>query len=578
MKSIKDQLTEQFKRAIVSALGVETDPLLGPAQNQKFGDYQSNAAMGLAKTLKERVEGAKNPRAVAEAIKQKLELGSMASEVSIAGPGFINVKLNPAWLAEQFSAALGDARLGLERTVAPQRIVVDYSAPNVAKEMHVGHIRSTGIGDVFARIFEFLGHHVIRQNHLGDWGTQFGMLLRYLRDADSGEAVDIKDLEGFYRAAKKRFDEDPKFADEARAMVVRLQAREPEVLKLWERIVETSRETFEKSYRRFNVKLTRADECGESFYNPFLADVVAELQQKGVAVEDQGAIVVWVEGFAAPLIIRKKDGGFGYGTTDLAAIRYRVQTLKAQRLIYVTDARQEQHFKQFLDGARRAGWIKDVQVDHVAFGTILGPDGTPFKTRTGGTVLLRDVLDEAESRALKLVEDKLQSRNTGMSEEEKKNIARAVGIGAIKYFDLNRDTINNYVFDWDKMLSLDGNTAPYLQYAHARMSSIFDKGREQGIQRNNTPVILETEAELALVKHLLAFSDVVATVSEKLKPHHLTTYLYDLATTFSVFYEKCPVLQSAEPLRASRLAICELTAKTLASGLDLLGIEHPQRM
>jgi arginyl-tRNA synthetase len=566
MPSVPNQLDTHFRVAIKAAFNIDADPIVGPSQNEKFGDYQCNAAMGLAKQLKS------NPRAVAEQIKSKLELGEMASEVSIAGPGFINVTLSPRWLGKTLQELARDERLGIPRAASPQTVVVDLSGPNIAKEMHIGHLRATNIGDCLARVLDFIGHTVIRQNHVGDWGTGFGMLLAYLKESDAHHQAPIADLELLYKAAKQRFDADPAFATESRQCVVRLQSgAEPETSH-WRRIIELSRKHLDEMYHLLGVKIGRADERGESFYNPVLPDIVKELTDKGIAVESQGAIVVWVEGYETPLIIRKSDGGFGYGTTDLAAVRFRVRELRGQRLVYVTDARQLQHFKQFSTAARRAGWIDNISFEHAPFGTIFGPDGKPFKTKEGENVKLKDVLNEAQERAMKVVAEK----NPDLPEQHRGEIARAVGIGAIKYYDLVRDRITNYQFDWDKMLTLDGNTAPYLQYAYARIRSIFRKAGDR-VPEAIAP-LLQSPHELSLAKHILRLPEMIELVSRELKPHHLCTYLYELASKFSGFYENCPVLQSDEPTRSSRLLLCDLTARTLALGLDLLGIEHPEQM
>jgi arginyl-tRNA synthetase len=454
-------------------------------------------------------------------------------------------------------------------------VLVDYSGPNVAKEMHIGHLRSTNIGDALARVLSFEGNDVIRQNHIGDWGTQFGMLLAYLKKSQSEHSAHIEDLDAFYKQARKKFDEDPAFADQARATVVRLQSGEPEEKALWDRLAAESRAHFQPLYDQLNISLTAEHERGESFYNPFLADVVKELRDKGVAVESEGAIVVWVEGFEAPLIIQKSGGGFGYGTTDLAALRYRIRELGAKRLVYVTDSRQIQHFKQVFAAAAKAGWTPDVQLEHVTFGTILGEDGKPFAARKGESVRMRDVVKEARDRALAIVTEK----NPDLPDDQRRAIAHAVGIGAIKYYDLARDRTNDYVFSWEKMLALDGNTAPYLQYAYARIRSIFRKAKEREIVIDpEVKIALESPHELALAKHILRLEEIVAIVDRELKPHHLCTYLYDLAVKFSGFFENCPVLQSEDPVRSSRLQICDVTARTLSLGLDLLGIEHPEQM
>ncbi len=574
MPTILAQLDSAFRKAITDAFNFEADPLLSVAQNDKFGDYQSNAAMGLAKQVAEKTGQKTNPRVVAEQIKAKLDLGELASEISIAGPGFVNVRLSPAWLARQIVRLRSDARLGIPRTNSPATVVVDYSGVNVAKQMHVGHLRSTNIGDAIARILEFQGQQVIRQNHIGDWGTQFGMLIAFLKWTGLGADARIEDLEDFYRRAKQKFDAEPPFAEEARQTVVRLQAGGADELAMWKRIVDESRAHFQPLYDRMHVSLGRDHERGESFYNPMLADVVKELREKGVAVESEGAIVVWVEKFETPLIIQKRDGGYGYGTTDLAAIRYRTTQLGAQRLAYVTDARQREHFSKVFDAARRASWTEHAAVEHVMFGTILGTDNKPIKTREGTPVSLKSVFDDAVERARAVVAEK--SRD--LPDDQRQRIAQAVGIGAVKYFDLNKDRVSDYVFDWDKMLSMDGNTAPYLQYAHARIQSIFRRAAERNISSTSDALTLESSFELALAKHVLRATEILDLVARELKPHHLTNYLYELSVRISGFFENCPVLQSEDPVRSSRLNLCDVSARTLALGLDLLGIEHPRQM
>jgi arginyl-tRNA synthetase len=581
MQTIAERLDQAFRRAIRQAFNVDADPLIALAQNPAFGDYQANAAMGLAKQLAQSTGQKTNPRAVAEQIKDKLELGELAEEVTIAGPGFINVRLAPAWLWRQLQAISPDTRLGLEPAADPQTVLIDYSGPNVAKQMHIGHLRSTNIGDALSRILEFQGQNILRQNHMGDWGTQFGMLLAYLKKRQGDEASHIEDLDEFYRAARQVFDTDPAFADESRQTVVRLQSGQAEELRLWQRIVEESRAHFQPLYERMNVRLSQADERGESFYNNLLADTVRELKEKGVAVESEGAVVIFIKGYEAPLIIQKRDGGFGYATTDLAALRYRIRELGAKRIIYVTDARQSQHFAQVFSAARQAGWTEGVILEHAQFGSILGEDGKPMKTRQGETVKLKAVLDEAENRAFELVSEK----STGLDEVARHAVARAVGIGAVKYFDLNKDRAGDYIFDWQKMLAMDGNTAPYLQYAYARIQSIFRKSAADapcaaGVLTGASPAdaALNTPQELSLAKHLLRLGEVLELVARELKPHHLCNYLYELSARFSGFYEHCPVLQSQEPTRTHRLALCRLTADTLGLGLDLLGIGHPGQM
>lgn len=600
MQTIAQQIDAAFRKAIQDAFGVDADPLVSPAQNEKFGDYQSNAAMGLSKVLAEKTGQKTNPRATAEQIIRKLDLGSMASEKpTIAGPGFINIKLSPDWLTAQVRDVASDPRLGVSKVTNPTKVVVDYSGPNIAKEMHVGHLRSTIIGDAIARVLEFRGDEVIRQNHLGDWGTQFGMLITWHwnakeewvpPDAEHDQSVTsrskpegkgallffhIDDLEAFYRNAKRAFDLFPEFADAARAAVVRLQKGDERELSAWRFIVDETRKHYQPLYERLNVSLRKEHEAGESSYNPLLPDVVKTLREKKLAVESEGATVVFIDGEdKSPLIIEKSGGGYLYGTTDLAAIRYRVDTLQADRIIYFTDARQAQHFSQVFRTADKASWTRngEVKLEHAAFGAMLGEDGKPFKTRTGGTVKLKDLIDEAEERALKVVE----AKNAELPLEQKKQIAHAVGIGAMKYADLSKDRVSDYVFSWDKMLAMDGNTAPYLQYAHARVCAIF---RKAGVARAGFHIqSLSTIHEQSLAKHLLRFGEVIESLARDLKPHVLCTYLYDLATKFSSFYENCPVLQSEETVKQSRLALCDLTARTLATGLELLGIEHPEQM
>jgi arginyl-tRNA synthetase len=575
MQTITSQLETAFRAAIRAVYGLEADPLVGVAQNEKFGDYQSNAAMGLAKQIVERTGQKANPRAVAEQIKAKLEVGDMAQEISIAGPGFINVRLSPAWLAKQAVAVMSDDRLGIAKSNNPQRVVVDYSGPNVAKQMHVGHLRSTIIGDSIARVIEFRGDEVIRQNHIGDWGTQFGMLIALLKSKGDAQRS-ISDLEGFYREAKEKFDSDPAFADEARQTVVRLQNGQPEELAMWRRIVDETRRDYLPVYQRMDIKLGVESERGESFYNPMLRRVVDDLKSAGIAGESEGAIVVFVEGFESPLIIEKTGGGFLYGTTDLAAIRYRVEKLGAGRIIYVHGAPQAQHFAQVFAAARKARWVDGVSLEFAPFGSMLGADGRPFRTRAGGTVKLKELLDEAEERAMALVTEK----NAALPEELRRRIAHAVGIGAVKYADLSKDRTSDYVFSWEKMLAFDGNTAPYLQNAYVRVHGIFRKAAERGISGRGDPAAIKLESpyEQALVKQSLRLGEVVELVGRELRPHYLCTYLYELATKFHSFFEQCPVLQSEGALREGRLALCDLTGRTLAMGLHLLGIEHPEKM
>ncbi|MFT3788794.1 MAG: arginine--tRNA ligase [Tepidisphaeraceae bacterium] len=469
--SITQQLDTAFRAAIQAAFGLDADPAIAASANPQFGDYQSNAALALAKRVSESTGQKTNPRTVAEQIKSKLNLGEVASEISIAGPGFINVKLSPAWLASRANATLADGKLGTSPSANPITVVVDYPSVNVAKEMHIGHLRPSTIGDALARALRFLGHDVVPQNHIGDWGTAFGMLITYMEETSKGTAAPIGDIEQFYKASKQRFDEDPAFATASRQAVVRLQAGEPKELALWQQILDLSRKHLAEMFALMGILVTRENERGESFYNPMLPDVVRELREKGIAVESDGAIVIWVKGYEAPLMIQKSDGGYGYGTTDLAAVRFRTRELGAKRVIVGTDIRQKQHFEQFIDAATRAGWLNGVAYEHVMFGAIQGPDGRPFKTKSGENVKLADVLHEAVDRAKEVDAVKSQA----LSDEEKSAVAKTVGIGAVKYYDLVRDRMTDYRFDWDAMLAMDGNTAPYLMMAHARICGIFRK-------------------------------------------------------------------------------------------------------
>jgi arginyl-tRNA synthetase len=570
-------LAARFQSAIVQAFGAEhqgADPLL---RRSDRADYQANGAMGLAKKL------GRPPREVATALLAHLSLDDLCEKVEIAGPGFFNLTLKNEALASEIAALAGDEQLGLRPSSAPETVVIDYSSPNVAKEMHVGHIRSTILGDALARVLEALGHRVIRQNHLGDWGTPFGMLIEHLLDrgdAQASAAAAIGDLDTFYKQARAKFDADPAFAERSRKRVVLLQAGDVETLALWKELVDASRRYFASIYQRLGVTLTDADVCAESFYNPMLAEVASELEQKGLAVLSQGALCVFPPGFTGregepmPILVRKQDGGYGYGTTDLAGVRYRAQTLHATRLIYVVGSPQSQHLSMIFAAATLAGWlVPPARAEHVAFGSILGPDKKIFKTRSGDTVKLVDLLDEAEKRAALVVEEK--SRD--LDEATRAEVARAVGFGAIKYADLSSDRIKDYVFDWDRMLAFEGNTAPYLQYANARIRSILRKaGEAEGAP---AAVQIREKAEHALAIELLSFESAVESVAESLHPHKLCTYLFGLAGAFTSFYEQCPVLKAeTDEQRRSRLLLSELSARVLVRGLGLLGIDAPDRM
>ena len=560
-------------------MGISDAPVpVARSGRPEFGEYQFNGAMALAKTLKQK------PRDIAQQILEQVKLDDVASKLEIAGPGFINIHLRDDWLAEQCNAALDDARVGIPAQ-QPQTVVVDYSSPNLAKEMHVGHLRTTIIGDAVVKLLEFLGHKVIRQNHMGDWGTQFGMLLAHLSDKLSHNEVAetaLSDLEDFYREAKVRFDEEDGFADRAREYVVKLQGGDAQCLALWKQFIDVSISHSEEVYDKLNVSLTRKDIMGESAYNDDLANVVAELKEKGIAVEDQGAQVVFIpeladkEGNPAVYIVQKSGGGYLYATTDLAAIRYRSGTLNADRTLILTDARQALHFKQTEIVGRKAGFMKPEQsYEHCPFGMMLGSDGKPFKTRSGGTVKLVELLDEAIERAAKL----LAQRDTELSEDELNAVARKVGIGAVKYADLSKNRTTDYMFNWDTMLSFEGNTAPYLQYAFTRVQSLFRKADVAPTQLSQA-IHIEHPQEHALAVQLLQFEEQLAVVARDATPHVLCSYLYDLASHFMSFYEACPILKDDvdSNTRQSRLALSALVAKQLKLGLDLLGIETLDKM
>jgi arginyl-tRNA synthetase len=562
------QLLDARVSAALAAAGCEGAPaVITPAARPEFGDYQANGVMGAAKARKQ------NPRELAQQVVAQIDLAGIASKIEIAGPGFINITLDPAFLASGVAAALADDTLGVPLPDR-QRVVIDYSSPNLAKEMHVGHLRSTIIGDALARVLRFLGHEVIAQNHIGDWGTQFGMLTAFLVEVEKGADTEMAlgDLEDFYRRAKQRMDEDPAFADMAREYVVKLQGGDAQVNALWQRFLEVSMHHCEAVYKTLGVGLTRADLRGESSYNDALPGIVADLKAKGLAVESEGAQVVFLEEFKnkdgepQAYIVQKQDGGYLYSTTDLAAVRYRVGELKADRALYVVDQRQGLHFQQLFTLSRKAGYADDkISLEHVGFGVMLGEDNKPFKTRSGGTVKLAELLEEAVERAFVLVSEK----NPELAEETRWEIARAVGVGAVKYADLSKNRASDYVFSWAQMLAFDGNTAPYLQYAYTRAAKVL---RDAGEVDANAPLQLDERAEQVLALQLLRLSDTLNLVARDTAPHHLCAYLFELSVVFSRFYENCPVLKSEGALRASRLQLCRLTAKTLETGLGLLGI------
>ncbi|ECK2252348.1 arginine--tRNA ligase [Salmonella enterica] len=576
--NIQTLLSEKVSQAMIAAgAPADCEPQVRQSAKVQFGDYQANGMMAVAKKL------GMAPRQLAEQVLTHLDLSGIASKVEIAGPGFINIFLEPAFLAEQVQQALTSDRLGVSQPTR-QTIVVDYSAPNVAKEMHVGHLRSTIIGDAAVRTLEFLGHHVIRANHVGDWGTQFGMLIAWLEKQQQENAGDmaLADLEGFYRDAKKHYDEDEAFAERARNYVVKLQSGDTYFREMWRKLVDITMTQNQITYDRLNVTLTRDDVMGESLYNPMLPGIVADLKAKGLAVESEGATVVFLdefknkEGDPMGVIIQKKDGGYLYTTTDIACAKYRYETLHADRVLYYIDSRQHQHLMQAWTIVRKAGYVPDsVPLEHHMFGMMLGKDGKPFKTRAGGTVKLADLLDEALERARRLVAEK----NPDMSADELEKLANAVGIGAVKYADLSKNRTTDYIFDWDNMLAFEGNTAPYMQYAYTRVLSVFRKADIDEQALASAPVIISEDREAQLAARLLQFEETLTVVAREGTPHVMCAYLYDVAGLFSGFYEHCPILSAEnDAVRNSRLKLAQLTAKTLKLGLDTLGIETVERM
>ncbi|HGP1246121.1 TPA: arginine--tRNA ligase [Salmonella enterica subsp. enterica serovar Derby] len=576
--NIQALLSEKVSQAMIAAgAPADCEPQVRQSAKVQFGDYQANGMMAVAKKL------GMAPRQLAEQVLTHLDLSGIASKVEIAGPGFINIFLEPAFLAEQVQQALASERLGVSQPTR-QTIVVDYSAPNVAKEMHVGHLRSTIIGDAALRTLEFLGHHVIRANHVGDWGTQFGMLIAWLEKQQQENAGDmaLADLEGFYRDAKKHYDEDEAFAERARNYVVKLQSGDTYFREMWRKLVDITMTQNQITYDRLNVTLTRDDVMGESLYNPMLPGIVADLKAKGLAVESEGATVVFLdefknkEGDPMGVIIQKKDGGYLYTTTDIACAKYRYETLHADRVLYYIDSRQHQHLMQAWTIVRKAGYVPDsVPLEHHMFGMMLGKDGKPFKTRAGGTVKLADLLDEALERARRLVAEK----NPDMPADELEKLANAVGIGAVKYADLSKNRTTDYIFDWDNMLAFEGNTAPYMQYAYTRVLSVFRKADIDEQALASAPVIISEDREAQLAARLLQFEETLTVVAREGTPHVMCAYLYDVAGLFSGFYEHCPILSAEnDAVRNSRLKLAQLTAKTLKLGLDTLGIETVERM
>lgn len=578
--NIKQILSEKVSAAMVAAgLPEETNPAVSLSNRAGFGDYQANGVMGAAKKLKT------NPRELATKVVDNLDLAGIASKVELAGPGFINIHLDEQWLSSQLNTITGDTHVGVSQRAQPLTVVVDYSAPNLAKEMHVGHLRSTIIGDAVVHALEFRGDKVIRQNHMGDWGTQFGMLIAHLSDklaSDEVAETALSDLENFYREAKVRFDEEEGFADRARADVVKLQSGDADSAKLWQQFIDISITHSEDIYQKLNVSLTRDDIMGESAYNADLSSIVDELMASEIAVESQGAKAVFIDEMAnkdgepSVFIVQKSGGGFLYATTDLSACRYRSDKLKADRIIIFTDARQSLHFKQVEIVARKAALLPDnVGYQHCPFGMMMGNDGKPFKTRTGGTIKLAELLDEAVSRA----SDVISEKNPDYSPKKLAEIAGKVGIGAVKFADLSKNRTSDYIFNWKTMLSFEGATAPYLQYAYSRIQSIFSKAE---LDLSQTPAVINIiePQEKALALKLLQLEDVIDAVISECMPNLLCNYLYELASLYMSFYEACPILKDGidSDVKNSRLALCQIVSNALKQGLDILGIETMERM
>lgn len=573
MASLQEQLGLRLATAFATVAGEEVDPVLRRSQ---FADFQADGSLPLAHRRGE------PPRAIAERVVEALELDDLCSLVEVSGPGFINLTVSDAALGSHLTEMAVSDRLGVSTAAERQRVIVDYSAPNVAKEMHVGHLRSTYIGDAAVRLLEWLGHEVIRENHIGDWGAPFGMLIEHMLDLGETEAVaeiSIGDLDDFYKAARAKFDGDERFAERSRQRVVQLQGGDEPTLALWRTLLEASERYFLSVYDRLGVRLGPDDFVGESTYNDQLDSVVDELEAAGLLRESDGALCVFPEGFTnrdgdpLPLIVRNRVGGYGYATTDLATIRQRFRKQGADCILYVVGLPQRQHLEMIFQTAREAGWVpQGATAEHIGFGSVLGDDGKMLRSRAGRSVKLIDLLDEAVQRAHRAAVEK----NPELDETEATAVAEAVGIGATKFADLSTERTKDYVFDYDRMLAFDGQTAPYLQYAHARVHSIFRRG---GIDDTAVgPIAITEPAEHRLGLQLAEFPDVVAEVAESLEFHRLAYYLFDLATAFTAFYESCPVLKAESAVRLSRLGLCRLTARVLAQGLELLGIEALDRM
>lgn len=564
-------------QAVVRDVLPDADPstvLVRPCPDPKFGDYQSNALMSLAKARK------MNPRLLAENVLQKLDVSGICEKVEIAGAGFLNFRLKDSALTQTLAAAALGEHLFFEKTNHPKTVIVDFSSPNVAKPMHVGHIRSTILGDSLARAFRLLGHKVITDNHIGDWGTQFGKLLvgwKKFLNREALAADPISEMERLYKFVNSASESDPKVLEESRQELVKLQSGDEENLKIWREMIALSQKQFDEIYARLGIKFDFW--YGESFYNDRLKPLVNELQAKNVARESEGAIAVFFEENPQlkgnPALIRKSDGGFNYSTTDLATLAFRLEQWQPDEIIYVTDGRQQLHFQQIFAAFRKWHGESKTILAHVWFGSILGDDGKPFKTRSGETVKLADLLDEAEERTFKIVSEK----NPDLPESQRREIARVIGIGAVKYADLLPNRQSDYVFCWDKMLALTGNTAPYLLYAYARIQSIFRKGgADSSLAARQTSLTFSAPEEINLAKHLLNFGLILEAAAEEFRPNFLCTYLYELAGKFMVFFENCPVLKADEATRNSRLVLCNLTARVLKQGLDVLGIEVVEQM
>lgn len=583
MKSTIQTIKSRLKDAVLKTFGdavKDFEPQVDPASNPQFGDFQSNLAMTLTKQLK------KAPRVIAEEVLKNLEVNGIYEAPTVAGAGFINIKLNKQYLENELNALIKDPRVGIKLASPPKTVVIDMSSPNIAKEMHVGHLRSTIIGDAIARTYEFLGHNVIKVNHVGDWGTQFGMLIAELKEKHptaltQADALDLGDLVDFYKQSKKHFDEDADFKLRAQQEVVQLQSGAPDSIHAWTLLCNQSRKAFQEIYDLLQIE--NLIERGESFYNPMLADTVKELEAKGIAVEDQGAKCVFLDGFLneegkpLPLIVQKKDGGFNYAATDVSAVRHRVDSDKADEIIYVVGAEQSMHLSMIRLAAAKAGWLPaTVRTEHVAFGAVLGEDGKKLKTRSGETVRLKDLLDEAVAHAREDIEARFTDKE---SAEWKDNMAKLIGIAAVKYADLSLNRMTNYTFSFKKMLNLQGNTAPYMMYAYVRVQGISRAGKINFAELDEkAKVVLNEPQEIELAKHLLKLDEVLDTVTREFIPNRICEYLFELSQKFSQFYESCQVLNAEEPVRTSRLILCDLTARTIKTGMSLLGIDVPDRM